>query len=63
MQELLNNSHHIIAFDYDEDTISLVKNLTFTTSVVPLSNDSDFSSGNTPIAFEYYCYNVEADAP
>ncbi len=63
MQELLNNSHHKIAFYYDEDTMSLVEDLTLTTLEVPLSNDSDTSAGNAPIAFEYYCYDIEADTP
>ncbi len=39
MQELLNNSHHKIAFDYDKDTMSLVEESTLTTSELPLSNN------------------------
>ncbi len=62
-QELSNISHHKLACNYDEDTMSLVKDSTLTTSEIPLSNDSDFSAGNAPIAFEYYCYDIEADAP
>jgi hypothetical protein len=61
-QELLNNSHHKLAFDYDEDTMSLVEDPTLTTAEILLSNNSDFSAGNVPIAFEYYCYEIEADA-
>jgi hypothetical protein len=30
-KELLNNSHHKIAFDYDEDPMSLVEDPTLTT--------------------------------
>jgi hypothetical protein len=63
MQELLNDSHHKITFHYDEDTTSLVEESTLTTSEVPLSDDSLPSARNTPIVFEYYCYDIEADAP
>ncbi len=63
MQELLNNSHHKIAFNYDEYTMSLVKESTLTTSEVSHSNDSYFSAGNAHVAFEYYCYDNENDAP
>ncbi len=61
MQELYNNSHHKKAFDYNEDTMSLVKNPTLTTSGVPLSNNSDISAGYAPLACKYYCYEIEAD--
>ncbi len=61
MQELLNNRHHKIAFDYDEDTMSLVEDPTLTTLEIILSGDSDLSAGNAPIAFEYYCYEIEDD--
>jgi hypothetical protein len=54
MKEFLNNIHHKIAFDHDEDTMSLVEDPTLTTAVTLLSNTSDFSAGNAPIAFEYY---------
>jgi hypothetical protein len=63
MQELLNDSHHKIAFNYDEDTVSLVEESTLTTSEISLSDNSDSSSGNAPISFEYYCYEIEADTP
>jgi hypothetical protein len=62
MQELLINSRHKIAFNYDEDTISLVEESTLTTLEISLSKNSDSSSGNAPIAFEYYCYEIEAHA-
>ncbi len=62
-QVLLNNSHHKIAFNYDEDTMSLVGESTLTTSKVSLSDNFASSAGNAPIAFEYYCYEIEADAP
>jgi hypothetical protein len=62
-QEPCNNNHHKIALDYDENTMSLVEELIFSTSGVSLSNNSDFSAGNTSIAFEYKCYEIEADAP
>jgi hypothetical protein len=62
-QECLSNSNHKIAFDYDKDIMSLVEELTFDTSEVLLSNNSISSAGNASIAFEYYCYEFEADAP
>ncbi len=43
--------------------MSLVEESTLTTLEVSLSNDSNSSAGNAPIAFEYYCYDIEADAP
>jgi hypothetical protein len=63
MQEPFSNSHHKIAFGYDEDTVSLVEEPTLATSEVSLSDNSDSSAGNAPIAFEYYCYEVEANTP
>jgi hypothetical protein len=63
MQECLSNSNHEIAFDYDEDTLSLAEELTLYTSEVLLSNNTISSAGNAPIAFEYHCYEFEADAP
>jgi hypothetical protein len=62
-QELLNNFHHKIAFNYDEDTVSLVEESTLTTLEISLSNNSDSSAGNASIDFEYYCYKIESDAP
>ncbi len=63
MQEPFSNSHHKIACDYDEDTLSLVKEPYLAISEVSLPSNSDSSSGNASIAFEYYCYEIEADAP
>ncbi len=63
MQEYLSNSNHKTAFDYDEETMSFVEELTLDTLEVLLSNNSISSAGNTTIAFEYYCYEIEADAP
>ena len=62
-QEPFNDSHHKIAFDYDEDTVSLVEELTLVTLEVSLSNNSDSSAGNAFIDIEYHCYEIEADAP
>jgi hypothetical protein len=61
MQEPFSNSHQKIDFDYDEDTVSLVEEPTLATLEVSLSNNSNSSSGNAPIAFEYYCFEIEAD--
>ncbi len=63
MQECLSNSNHKIAFDYNEDTMSLVEELTLDTLEVALSNNTISSAGNATIAFEYNCYEIEADAP
>jgi hypothetical protein len=52
-----------IAFDYDEDTVSLVEELTLATSEVSLSNNSSSPNGNAATAFEYKCYEIEADTP
>ncbi len=54
-QELFNDNHHKIAFDYDKDTLSLVEELTLATLEVSLSDNSDSSAGNASTAFEYYC--------
>jgi hypothetical protein len=62
-QELLNDSYHEIAFNFDEDTMSLVEDSTVTTSEITLSDNSDSPAGNAPIAFEYCCYEIKADAP
>ncbi len=63
LQEVLNNSHHKIASNYDEDIVSLVEESTVTTLEVHLFDNSNSSAGNAPIAFEYYCYEIEAGAP
>ncbi len=62
-QEPFNDSHHKMAFDYDEDTVSPVEQLPLATSDVFLSDNSDSSAGNTSTAFEYECYEIEAAAP
>jgi hypothetical protein len=62
-EEFLNNSNHKIAFDYDKDTMSLVEELTLDTLEVLLSDNTISSAGNTTIAFEYHCYELEAEAP
>jgi hypothetical protein len=63
MQECISNSNHKIAFDFNEDTMSLTEELTLDTLEVLLSNNTISSAGNTTIAFETYCYKIEADAP
>jgi hypothetical protein len=63
MQECLSNGNHKIAFDYNEDTMSLVEALTLDTSEVLLSDISISPAGNATIAVEYYFYKSEADAP
>ncbi len=62
-QEPFDDNHHKIAFDYDGDTVSLVEELTLATLEVSLSKNSDSSAGNASTAFEYYCYEIEADTP
>jgi hypothetical protein len=39
-QECLSNSNHKIAYDYDEDTMSLVEELTLDTSEVSISDNT-----------------------
>ncbi len=63
MQECSSNSNHKIAFDYNEDTMNLVEELILDTLEVLLSNNTISSAGNATIAFEYNCYEIEADAP
>ena len=60
-QEPLNTSHHKIAFEYDEDTVSLVVDPTLSTSDMSISNNSNSSAGNASTAFEYECYEIEDD--
>jgi hypothetical protein len=62
-QESFSGSHHKIAFDYDEDTVSLMEEPTLATLEASLSGNSDPSAGNASTAFEYYCYEIEADTP
>jgi hypothetical protein len=61
-QECLSNSNHKIAFDY-EKTMSLAEELTLDTSKVLLSDNTISSAGNATIAFEYHCYEIDADTP
>ncbi len=63
MQECLSNSNHKIAFDYNEDTMSLAEELTLDTSEVLLFDNTISSAGNATIAFEYHCYEIETDTP
>jgi hypothetical protein len=63
MQECLSNSNHKIVFDYGKDTMSLVEELTLDILEVSLSDNTISSAGNTTIAFEYHCYEIEADTP
>jgi hypothetical protein len=62
MQECLSNSNHKIAFDYNEDTVSLVVDPTLSTLDISISDNSNSSAGNAS-AFEYECYEVEDDTP
>jgi hypothetical protein len=52
MQESFSNSHHKIAFDYDEDTVSLVEEPALATLKISLSDNSDSSAGNAHTTFE-----------
>jgi hypothetical protein len=61
-QEPLRTSHHRIAFEYDEDTVSLVVDPTLSTLDISISNNSDSSAGNAS-AFEYEYYEVKDDTP
>ncbi len=61
-QESLSTSHHRIAFEYDEDTVSLVVDPTLSTSDISISNNSNSSAGNAS-AFEYECNEVKDDTP
>jgi hypothetical protein len=62
MQECLSNSNHKIAFDNNEDTVSLVVDPTLSTLDISIFDNSDSSAGNTS-AFEYKCYEVKDDTP
>jgi hypothetical protein len=62
MQERLSNSNHKTAIDYDKDTMSLVEELSLDTLELSLSDNTISSAGNATIAFEYDCYEIEADA-
>jgi hypothetical protein len=45
-QEPLSASHHKIAFEYDEDTVSLVVDPTLSTSDISISNNSNSTAWN-----------------
>jgi hypothetical protein len=62
-QEPSNTSHHRVAFDYDEDTISLVEEQTLSTLNISISDNSNSSAGNASTAFEYECYEIEDEKP
>jgi hypothetical protein len=59
--DLLNTSHHRIAFEYDEDTVSLVEEQSLSTSNISISDNSNSSAGNASTAFEYECYEIKDD--
>ena len=61
-QESFSTSHHRIALEYDEDTVSLVVDPTLSTLDISISDNSDSSTGNAS-AFEYECYEVKDDTP
>ncbi len=61
-QESFSTSHHRIALEYDEDTVSLVVDPTLSTSDILISGNSDSSTGNAS-AFEDECYEVKDDTP
>jgi len=61
-QEYLNNSHHRIALEYDEDTFSFVVDPNLSTLDIPTSDNSNSSTGNAS-AVEYECYEVKDDTP
>jgi hypothetical protein len=60
--ESLSTSHHKIAFEYDEDTVSLVVDPILSTSDTLIPDNSNSSAGNAS-AFEYECFEVEDDTP
>ncbi len=62
-QEPFKDSHHKVALDYDEDTVSFVEEPTLSTLDISHSNNFDFSARNTSTAFECKCYEIEADIP
>jgi hypothetical protein len=61
-QDSYSTSHHRIALEHDEDTVSLVLDSTLSTLDISISNNSNSSTGNAS-AFEYECYEVEDDTP
>jgi hypothetical protein len=63
IQEPFKTSHHKVALDYVEETMSLVEEQILSTSDISLSDNSDSSAGNASTAFESKYYEIEADAP
>ncbi len=61
--EPLITSHHKIAFEYDEDTVIFVVDQTLSTSDISISDNSNYSAGNTSTAFECECYKIKDDTP
>ncbi len=61
-QESFSTSHHRIALEYDEDTVSLVVDPTLSTLDISISDNSDSSTGNAS-TFKYECYEVKDDTP
>jgi hypothetical protein len=43
--------------------MSWVEEQTLSTLIIPLSDNSNSSAGNALTAFEYECYEIEADTP
>jgi hypothetical protein len=62
-QEPFNTSHHRIAFEYDEDTVSLVEDQTLSTLNILISINSDSSARNASTALEYECHEIDDDTP
>ncbi len=57
-----STSHHRIAFEFDENTVSLVVDPTLSTLDISISDNFISSAGNTS-SFEYECYEVKDDTP
>jgi hypothetical protein len=57
-QEPLSTSQHKIAFECDEDTVSLVVDPTLSTLDTSISDNSNSSPGNAS-AFKYECYKIK----
>jgi hypothetical protein len=60
--EPLSTSHQRLAFEYDEDTVSLVVDPTLSTLDISISGNSNSSAGNA-LAFEYECHEVKDNTP
>jgi hypothetical protein len=60
-QEPFNTSHHRIAFEYDEYTVSLIEDQTLSTSDILISDNSNSSAGNASTALEYEYHVIEDD--